>query len=300
MLFLVFYFISKEIVRNWNEIVSFEWSINIGMLFASIIFHILTFVLFSKVWCFMISGFNYRIPLKYGFKLAYIGNLGRYLPGKVWAIFGMAYLAKRLDIKEEESVASWVIAVIFSMPTTFLISFITVILYPEMISESLNEQLGDSLYYLSGLTLIGSLFLIIIPNKTLSIFNIFLKMIKRPAVNFQLNTSTAIKIYAGYFFSWILFGISFYLFVNAITINTEIPFFACLGAYIFAYQIGFIAIFTPGGIGVREFALWTMLEPYIGSVAIGIAIAARLWNIVAELLSAAIAFSIKLPEKKEE
>ncbi|MFQ5454286.1 MAG: lysylphosphatidylglycerol synthase domain-containing protein, partial [Candidatus Zixiibacteriota bacterium] len=239
LLILVLYFISKETIRNWNEIVSYDWSINIGLLLVSILTHILTFILFSKVWCFIISGFNHQVPLKYGFKLAYIGNLGRYLPGKVWAIFGMAYLAKRLNIKEEESIASWVIAVIFSLPTAFLISFITVILFPEMISDKLQEHLGNSFYYLSACTLAGSLFLILIPNKTLSIFNIFLKLIKRPTINFQVDTMTAFKIYTGYFFSWILFGISFYFFINAITVNIDIPFLACLGAYVFAYQIGF-------------------------------------------------------------
>lgn len=298
LLAIILYFITKAIISNWNEIVNYDWSVNIWLLLLSIVCHIFTFAVFSKAWCYIIRGFNYDVPLKYGFKLGYIGNLGRYLPGKVWAIFGMAYLAKKLNIKEEESVASWVIAVIFSLPTAFLISFVTVIIYPELISEELRSHLGISLYVLSVIVLVLSLALIFMPSKTLALFNVFLKLIKRKPINFQVSTLLAFKIYMTYLISWLLFGISFWIFIHAITDNLSIPFWAGAGAYVFAYQVGFVAIFTPGGIGVREFALYSMLEPYFGSVAIGIAVAARLWNIVAEILSAIYAFAVKLPNNE--
>ncbi len=293
---VILYYIFRTLSRHWNEVVTYDWTINYGLLALSVFFHLVTFAIQAGVWCILISGFGYKIPFKYGFKISYITNLGRYLPGKVWAVFGMAYLAKKLGIKGEASVTSWIIAIIFSLPTAFLGSFLILIFYPELLSDALREKMGITIYVLAVIMLAGSLFLIITPNKTLSLFNIFLKIIRRPAIVFDVSKVTALKIYLGYFLSWISFGFSFWLLLHAIIPDPQIPLLAGIGAYVFAYQIGFVAIFTPGGIGVREFALWSMLTPYIGSVAIGVAIAARIWNIIAEIIAAVIALVIKLPE----
>ena len=295
---VILYFIYQKIKSNWDEIICYEWSINVWYLILSIISHIITFIIFSKVWCYIISGFNYQVPLIYGFKLAYIGSLGRYLPGKVWTIFGMAYLAKKIGIKEEESIASWIMVIVFTLPPAFLIGFVVIALYPELISEQLSNQLGISIYIMPLITIVLSGVLILAPDKSLAIFNKLLKIIKRPPIKFKVDTIIALKIYIGYLISWLFFGISFWLFINAIVENPDIPVVATVGAYVFAYQIGFIAIFTPGGIGVREFALWSMLEPSLGSVAVGIAVAARLWNIAVELLSAIAALLIKFPKNR--
>ncbi len=299
LLAIVLFVVFKQIGRNWHEIIHYDWSINVWLLMLSIMAQALTFLMFSNVWCMIISGFGYDVSLKHGFKLAYISNLGRYLPGKFWTIFGMAYLARRLDIKEEESVASWVIAIIFSLPTAFLISFITVIIYPEILSDKISAEIGITAYVFFGITLIGSFLLIFLPSRTLALLNFFLKLIKRPAVNFRVSSFTALKIYFGYFLSWAFYGFSFWLFLNSILANPHSPLAGTIGIYVFAYQIGFIAIFTPSGIGVREFALWVMLKPYIGEIAVGVAVATRLWNTVVELISAFIALAIKLPPEKK-
>lgn len=297
---VILYYVSIQIGRHWSEIVNYDWHIDPWLLGLSVIAHVITFVMFSMVWCLIISGFGHRVSLRHGFKLSYISNLGRYLPGKFWTIFAMAYLARRLDIKEEESMASWIIALIFALPTGFLIGFITVIFYPQILSDKISAELGTSVYLFSGLTLLASILLIFAPKWTLALLNYFLKLIRRPSIAFKVDRLTALKIYGGYIASWIMYGFSFWLFIHSVLDNPVIPVAGAVGMYVFAYQIGYVAIFTPGGIGVREFALWVMLEPFIGKVAIGVAIAARLWNIIVELLSTLIALAIKLPPEKPQ
>jgi len=295
---VLLYFVVRQISRNWGEIVDYDWSVNPWLLALSVISHVVTFIMFSRVWCFIISGFGYDIKLKYGFKLAYISNLGRYLPGKFWTIFGIAYLAKKLGIKEEESVASYIMAQIFALPTGFLIGFVAVVFYPHILSDKIGTEIGTSIYVFFALTVLGSLLLIFAPSKTLALLNVLLKLIKRPAITFKVGRMTALKIFVGYTVSWIMYGFSFWLFVNSVLDHPAVPTAGTIGIYVFAYQIGFIAIFTPGGIGVREFALWVMLEPFIGKVAIGLAVAARLWNIIVELVATIVALAIKMPSEK--
>ena len=66
-----------------------------------------------------------------------------------------------------------------------------------------------------------------------------------------------------------------------------------MGVFIIAYQVGYLAMFSPGGLGVRELVLSTLLMPYLGPLAAGVAVAARIWNILAEIMAFFTAWRIK-------
>jgi uncharacterized membrane protein YbhN (UPF0104 family) len=67
-----------------------------------------------------------------------------------------------------------------------------------------------------------------------------------------------------------------------------------MGLFIIAYQIGYLALFAPGGVGPREIMLQVLMAPFFGpTVAAAIAIAARVWVIIAEGISALLALKIK-------
>jgi hypothetical protein len=159
--------------------------------------------------------------------------------------------------------------------------------------------LGAGMYIASIVIFIISLSLIFIPNRALLLFNIFLKLIKRPEIAFDLSIPTALKIYIGYFICWIVYGFSFWLFINSITSGENLPVLAAIAAFVIAYQIGYLAVFAPGGVGVRELVLAIILTPYLGPIAAGIAIAARIWNLVTEIISALISWSIRFPDKSD-
>ncbi len=297
---IVIYFAAKQVAANWDKVVNFDWTLNFWYLGISLVGHVVTLALFSGVWCLLIDGFGYRVPLKYGFKIAYLTNLGRYIPGKIWQVFGMVYMARQVKIKEEAAVASWVIATIFTLPPAFLVSFGALLLYPELISGEVGRYLGHSVYLLAAFTLLLSATMVIAPNRMFFLFNLLLKLLKRPAVQFELSKKMALSIFAGYFVCWVAFGISFWLFLHAIIPDPNIPLIAGGGAFVLAYQIGFVALFAPGGLGIRELVITGMLTPYIGPIAAGLAVIARLWNMLAELIAAIIALLIKLPSDRSE
>ncbi len=81
--------------------------------------------------------------------------------------------------------------------------------------------------------------------------------------------------------------------------TTKVPVVAGIGAFVAAYIIGWMALFAPGGIGAREWVLTTVLTPFLGPVAAGVAITARGWNLCSEILAAIIALLIKMKGKAE-
>ncbi len=294
---VVVYFVYKQLVNNWSEVITYSWSIDYPILLLSIIMHLITFVFFSKVWCILIAAFGFKVSLWHAFKIGYITNLGRYIPGKVWPVIGMSYLAKKLDISEEVSVTSWVVALIFTLPSAFLAGFLCTSFSPEMQSLGVTKFLGPGVYWITALIFLVSLFLIFIPNKIFSLLNYILNFLKRPKINFEISIKTALAVYFGYFLCWISYGFSFWLFVSAISSQSNVPIITSIGIFIIAYQIGYLTIFAPGGIGTRELVLSIALTPFVGPIAAGIAIAARLWNMVVEIIAAFIALKIRFKSR---
>jgi hypothetical protein len=71
---------------------------------------------------------------------------------------------------------------------------------------------------------------------------------------------------------------------------------AFTGAYVLAHVTGLVAVFAPGGLGVREGLLGYLLEG-VGPADLPahfVAVAGRLWSIAAEILVLAVAIALRL------
>lgn len=288
------YFAGIQVIEKWNAVSSYEWNLNPEFVALSILVHIMTFVLFSKAWCVLMRGFGFNIPLKTAFKIGYIANLGRYVPGKVWPVVGMAYYLKKINVNLDVAVASWGIATILGIPPAFLAGFITVYLYPQMIVGIFGSDAGAGLSAMIMMMIAISIFLIFVPSKTIAIYNSIIRVLKRRPIKFDLSRKVALSVYAWYFISWICYGSAFIIFSRGMLSGAEIPLIAGIGSFILAYVIGYLAFFAPGGLGARELILTAVLTSFMGSGAVGLVIAARLWNLTNEIIAAGIALGIRM------
>ncbi|MCK4301971.1 MAG: flippase-like domain-containing protein [candidate division Zixibacteria bacterium] len=295
----VIYFAGQQLVSNWAEVSGYQWTLDPPMLALSVVLHLLTFALFSKVWCLLIRAFGFDVPLRHGFKIAYIANLGRYIPGKFWPVIGMIYLLKKIRIDMETAFASWGVATLLGLPPAFLVGFITFYFFPDMLSGIWGDNLGVGPLLAVIATFGASGFLVFAPDRTMALFNWVIGLLRRPPVQFKLSRKTAMQVYGGYFVCWVCYGLAFYTFVNGVMAEPGIPLAAGIGAFVTAYLIGYLFVFSPGGLGAREWVLIAVLTPFLGPIASGLAVAARIWNLVVELIAFAIALAIKLDSRKD-
>ncbi|MFQ5612218.1 MAG: lysylphosphatidylglycerol synthase domain-containing protein [Anaerolineae bacterium] len=82
---------------------------------------------------------------------------------------------------------------------------------------------------------------------------------------------------------WLLAGFSFYLLFNSVSEMgglDKVP--LAIGVFAFAWLAGFISVFSPGGIGVREGVIHLLLSPFVATpYPIAIALFSRvLWSLL--------------------
>ncbi len=292
---IVIYFAGRHLFSNWSEVTRYDWDFNLYYLILSVLLYQITLIFFAKAWCVILKSFGHDIPLKLGFRISNLANLGWYIPGKFWHVFGMMYMLKKINIEKEAALASWAIAYIYSILSALLIGVLAMSFNREILAEIFISvfKINLNVYVLVTLTAAVSLIFIMAPNYAIKFYNYIMTKIKRPVIKFRYDIRNAVKIYLIYFIAWIIYGTAFYFLCKGLIVDSDLPLTLGIGAIVSAHIIGLLAFFSPGGLGVREIILQTMLIPFFGPIVSGLVLAARIWSLVIEFMAFGIALLIK-------
>jgi uncharacterized membrane protein YbhN (UPF0104 family) len=100
---------------------------------------------------------------------------------------------------------------------------------------------------------------------------------------------------------WMVYGLSFWLFIQGILPDPRISLVTASGVFTLSYILGTLALFAPGGIGVRELVLISLLTPHLGSGgAVATSVGSRVLLTIGEVGAALIAVALTRPATTAE
>ena len=290
IILLIFYFLIKSLVSDWNQVKEFDWRFDYTLLAISFVVQLVALFWLVKIWERMLRHTGSSVSYFKLFKVWFFTNLGKYLPGKVWQFLGMIYMLEKEGVPKENSFSTGVLAQAFSVISGLLISiiFLGANLYSQFFSKN------PSLMVVGVVLSLAVLALLCYPKVLERIINLGLGILKKEKISLDIGGKDVIIYLLSYSLSWLLFGLAFLIFVKAMT-QADFKMYPMLtGAFAFSLNIGFLAIFTPGGIGVREGVLVFLLSSFFPlPVSTLISLLSRLWITVGELLCFLIAVLLK-------
>lgn len=271
------------LIKNWREVYIYNWNFNFHYLIISMLLlwiAMASATLMNKFIFAEIAGA--QVGFWQMFRMYNISNLGRYLPGKVWSMLGLFYLASESGIKKRQTFLAVIAGEVAYKGSAILIGVLFF-----FFSATLKS-------YLPIMILLFAALIIFVHPKILNrIINIGLKLLKKDRVEINFKYSSILKYISLYFIVWILHSLAFYVFVNSIASTRDyniVQFFTIMPL---CWVVGYIMIFAPGGIGIREGMLVLILSEFLPpEVALVIAVLQRLWFIIVEALNAGIALLI--------
>lgn len=292
---LVIYFVGDQVVKHWPAVVEHDWRIAIWPLIGSILLGLVSLGIFSSCLAVILRSFGHHVSYRYAFKIAYWSNLGRYVPGKLWQVFGMFYLAGKAGIPAETAGAGFVIGQLFALPASLLLYVGISLTEPEIFADRIALIGPGAAYSLTAALLVLCVIMVVYPKPVVGLGNWLLARLGRAPVIFRLDKGVAVGLLGGYFLGWILFGMAFWLLVRALLPDTSCDMLAAIGVFNVSYQIGYLAFFAPGGFGPRELVMGALLTPLIGPLGPAVAVMTRLWSLVIEALSALLSVFVRQP-----
>jgi hypothetical protein len=278
-----------QVVRvAWAEARAQAISVETQVVFLA--FLALTGAYFAMVefWRLVLVQLGARVRFGEALQLWSFSNLGRYLPGKFWQVAGLMMVARDLGVSSGIAATAGFVALGLTIGTG---SILALLLAPDLGDQGLERAVKPLALALTA----GGLLVIVFPG-LLSGFIRRLPPFLGCANVPPPSRLRLLGLVACFALGWIAQGAAFYLFASAFgdLPLRHLPSFA--GAYALAHVGGLVAIFAPGGIGVRESLLSLLLGrlDVPGLPAHACAVGARLWTVGAELLLLASAIALRV------
>lgn len=280
------FFLARSVIVNWKSIKGYDWSFNPGLMAVSCLMFFAAYAILPLIWSNVLKYMGYRLRFSDAWHIYYIGNLGRYIPGKVWAVAGMAYMAEKAGIPAATAGAAAVFAQVYSLLSSFVFFLIFLIF-------NVTYFYGYHILWIVAVFCILAV-IFLFPRNLEYALNYCLKKFGREPVRIGITPRSALKIIAFYSVSWILFGAAFWVLISAAVGRGQVNLLFASGAWATAYAIGFLAFFVPGGLGVREGILGLFFMNVL-PVGVGIIIAgvSRLIVTIIEILCVMISLLYK-------
>ncbi|MCD4707009.1 MAG: flippase-like domain-containing protein [Candidatus Sabulitectum sp.] len=227
------------------------------------------------------------LGFKGGFSIHFLSQVGKYVPGKVWAAMGKFTLSRNSGLSTAQTGQGLVLETVFIV----LGCLITTLPLIPLAAKDAGLGAGTGMAVAVGLAML--LLVSIHPAIFRRITGLAAKVMKSRYTLRECSFPEMLRILSVYIIMFFTLGVAYWL--MCLSFGLSIPFFP--GAFIYpaAMGIGYLAIFAPGGLGARELTTVLLVRLIVPDCEPGLAeltaIVARLWITLGE----AIAFGISFP-----
>lgn len=236
-----------------------------------------------------------KVPWRVMMVVSWIPPLGKYIPGKVAALAGTIYLLRRHGIPATIAFSVAVIQDGMAVIAGLMVA-------APLLGWAPVRQMIPGAWTWCGLVLVAGV-IFLHPRVFTLLANFGLKLLGRET----LRTSITLRDYAGplivTFGQWFFMGLALWFVTRSIAgaalAPGEIPFFIAIAAL--GMTIGYLALISPGGIGVREGIFFLALTPVVGKEhAAVVTVAMRVVQTLVEIVLAIVGLLVLRTLKKQE
>jgi uncharacterized membrane protein YbhN (UPF0104 family) len=240
-------------------------------------------------WRALLADLGSPLPLPVATRVMFVGQLGKYVPGAVWAVAAQVELARDYDVPRRRSGTASLVA----MAVTLAVGLIAAGVMLPLVSAHAARQY----WWVLALTPLAAACLH--PKVNKYALDLVLKAARKPPLEKSVSGAGMARALAWTTLGWLFYGAHAWLLISEFAGHGGgrgggwDVFALALGAYALAWAVGFLIIFVPGGIGPRELALIAVLAPVIPSAsALVVALASRVVMTAGDLAWAGVGLAV--------
>ena len=240
-------------------------------------------------WRALLADLGSPLPLPAAIRVMFVGQLGKYVPGAVWAVAAQVELARDYQVPRRRSAT----ASLVSMAVTLVVGLVAAGVTLPLVSAHAVRQY----WWVLAVT---PLAVICLHPRVIGFgLGLALRVLRRAPLEGSVGAGGMARALGLTTLGWLCYGAHAWFLIGAFAgkgggeVGGGNTFALSLGAYALAWAVGFLIIFFPGGIGPREVALVAVLAPVMPSAsALVVALASRVVMTVADLAWAGAGLAI--------
>ncbi|MEU7861477.1 lysylphosphatidylglycerol synthase domain-containing protein [Nonomuraea sp. NPDC049141] len=267
-------FLGYGLARNWDETIAAvaalsPWAV-LGA-FAAVLAGQFCMLL---AWRKVLAGLGSPMPLRVTGRIMFVGQLGKYIPGSVWAYAAMMDLGRDHGSPPRRTFACISLSLVINLGVALSIAAATLA----------TQQAVRQAWYL--LLLVPVIIVCLHPKVLTWGLNLALRLARKEPLESVLPGRTVLVAVAWTALGWFVYGLHTWLLSGRWDLYV-----VATGAYAFAWATGLLTFVVPAGVGVREGAMILVLRPLIGDgPSYAVAVVSRLAFTLGDAVAAGIAF----------
>jgi uncharacterized membrane protein YbhN (UPF0104 family) len=269
---------ARSLLKNWNDLQAqpVVWTIRPLWVLAAVALMLASYVLQIEVWRRVVGTMGYSLRWAQAARITTVSNLGKYLPGKVWTIAGAAMMAQQEGVAAGAAVA----AAILLQGLAVSSGVAAAALLGRSLLDTLSPELWVGMKALGAVAIAGT-FLLAIP----AVVRLLQRLLPASAPKLPvLGAGTLAAAFIANALVWGATGLSFVWLSHGLLEAPGLTWSLATSVFTLAYIAGLVAVFAPGGIGVRESLVVLLLQGAVGpKIALALALASRVLLTCTEL-----------------
>lgn len=274
---VLFAFVVAAVVRSWDDVRTTVSHIGAFYLVLAEALVLAGLGLSALTWRRALLDLGSRVPIGAASRIYLLGQLGKYVPGSVWALAAQTELGRSAGVPRARGAAASVVAVGVNVVTGLVLGLALV---PSVSDHGAAETV-------LAFGLVALLATALAPPVLTRLVNGALRVGRSApmgnGVTWRGIGSTSAWSVGG----WLSYGVSVWLLAFAVGAPAGEALPLCLAGVPLAITAGFLVVVAPSGIGVREAVLVAALAPVLDDAdALAVALVARLLFTIGDLLAA--------------
>ena len=280
----------RSVIANWSRLAAepVEWRITPLLIAASLLVTWAMYAVLIQAWRVMLTGWGQALAPLPAARIWTVSSLGKYVPGQVWAIAGMAVMAQRAGVAPWAATSS------------------------SVLLQGLAVGTGACVLGFTGVTLLEAGYpnvrLVLLALMLLSGLGVALLMwppfVRRVLGLLRVELGGGVPAFGKVLFgavanvlAWLGYGVALWLLSRGLFASAGLSVPQAIGAFTASYLAGFLAFGVPDGLVVRETVFVSMVQGTIGApTALALALASRILLTFAQF-GAAAPFILSSPER---
>jgi hypothetical protein len=271
----------RSIAINWQSlrVQPIGWRLSPAWIAASILVVFAAYAVLIEAWRRVVLSMGEWLGFAQATRIWFLASLGKYVPGKVWAVAGAAVLAQRAGVDPAVAVAAALVLQVLAFASGATAVALTAreafqLVGPGMVSIAVAVMAAS----IVGIAVLASQ----------PILDRISRLLPSSYPRLRAIPPTMLVLaFAANVFAWTAYGVALLFLARGLLPGVSLGLAQAIGVFTCSYLVGFIALFAPGGLGPRESIFLLLLAGDIGlKPAAGLALASRLLLTGTEVLPA--------------
>ncbi len=227
--------------RQWGQITEVIAHIPVGAAVLSFVVMIVGMIANVLSWVTLLNGLGHPVPFPRGAQIMLVGQLGKYVPGSVWAYVMQMELGRQYGIARARVLVTALYAAGIGVVSSLILGASVV---PTI---SADQPALAWLYLLLPVGLVC-----LHPRVMTWLSNLTLKLFRRPPLEHRVGFGTILAAIGWSLLSYVLYGVHLQLLVGDAAPASLLTVIMLGGALSLGFTASLIAFVLPSGAGVRE------------------------------------------------